>query len=230
MHPGVNRLSPPFRLQRWCRARGTLFAFGQTDIVTQPGPTPNPHLILLADAPWFKFTCLAATACLPHFVTCCTEHLRTFLTPTDVKLLAPCDALSWPRAGASARAQKKVALQSEVMPEVKRSKRSNEDAVFPMNKRNAQRDVTRAAKQIVQEDAVFPTSNAERMKESYEPSSEAHGGSREHAGRPRELSRGQRDYENMVAVATKQSEAYAQRFERIDRLSVGIDLFTQLHR
>ena len=32
-----------------------------------------------------------------------------------------------------------------------------EDAVFPMNKRNAQRDVTRAAKQIVQ-DAVFPTS------------------------------------------------------------------------
>ena len=90
------------------------------------------------------------------------------------------------------------------MPEVKRSKRSNEDAVFPMNKRNAQRDVTRAAKQIVQEDAVFPTSNAERMKESYEPSSEAHGGSREHAGRPRELSRGQRDYENMVAVATKQ--------------------------
>ena len=88
-----------------------------------------------------------------------------------------------PRAGASARAQKKVALQSEVMPEVKRSKRSNEDAVFPMNKRNAQRDVTRAAKQIVQEDAVFPTSNAERMKNS-----EAHGGSREHAGRPRELS------------------------------------------
>ena len=116
---------------------------------------------------------------------------------------------------AEARGQEKVALQSEVMPEVKRSKRSNEDAVFPMNKRNAQRDVTRAAKQIVQEDAVFPTSNAERMKESYEPSSEAHGGSREHAGRPRELSRGQRDYENMVAVATKQSEAYAQRFERI---------------
>ena len=99
-----------------------------------------------------------------------------------------------PRAGASARGQEKVALQSEVMPEVKRSKRSNEDAVFPMNKRNAQRDVTRAVKQIVQ-DAVFPTSK---------PSSEAHGGSREHAGRPRELSRGQRDYENMVAVATKQ--------------------------
>ena len=111
---------------------------------------------------------------------------------------------------AEARGQEKVALQSEVMPQVKRSKRSNEDAVFPMNKRNAQRDVTRAAKQIVQEDAVFRTSNAERMK-----SSEAHGGSREHAGRPRELSRGQRDYENMVAVATKQSEAYAQRFERI---------------
>ena len=40
------------RLQRWCRARGALFVFGQTDIVTQPGPTPNPHLILLADAPW----------------------------------------------------------------------------------------------------------------------------------------------------------------------------------
>ena len=105
--------------------------------------------------------------------------------------------------GAEARGQEKVALQSEVMPEVKRSKRSNEDAVFPMNKRNAQRDVTRAAKQIVQ-DAVFPTSDAVRHMESYEPSSEAHGGSREHAGRPRELSRGQRDYENMVAVATKQ--------------------------
>ena len=46
-----------------------------------------------------------------------------------------------------------------------------------------------AAKKVKLQDAVFPTSDAERKKESYEPSSEAHGGSREHAGRPRELSR-----------------------------------------
>ena len=136
-----------------------------------------------------------------------TVHLATSATST---LLTPC-AMPRNKAEASARAQKKVALQSEVMPEVKRSKRSNEDAVFPMNKRDAQRDVTRAAKQIAQgaalptndaerkrreredaaqaqaakkvklQDAVFPTSNAERKKESYEPSYEAHGGSREHA-------------------------------------------------
>ena len=99
----------------------------------------------------------------------------------------------------AARKRKERGVEARGQEEVKRSKRSNEDAVFPMNKRDAQRAVTRAAKQIVQEDAVFPTSNAERMK-----SSEAHGGSREHAGWPRELSRGQRDYENMVAVATKQ--------------------------
>ena len=77
------------------------------------------------------------------------------------------------------------------------------DAARKREKRGAEARA-QAAKKVKLQGAVFPTSNAERMKESYEPSSEAHGGSREHAGRPRELSRGQRDYENMVAVATKQ--------------------------
>ena len=193
---------------------------------------------------------------MPHV---CTEHQVNSLSQTMPRSKKADAARMREERGAEARAQEKVALQSEVMPEAKRSKRSNkrlripladepaaeafgdemprskeDDAarkrdersvaaqahaaqkqklqaeVLPTNdaerKRREREDAAQAqaAKKVKLQDAVFPTSDAERKKESYEPSSEAHGGSRKHAGRPRELSRGQRDYENMVAVATKQ--------------------------
>ena len=38
-------------------ARGARYLFSDKRILLpQPGPTPNPHLILLADAPWSVWT------------------------------------------------------------------------------------------------------------------------------------------------------------------------------
>jgi hypothetical protein len=94
-----------------------------------------------------------------------------------------------------ARAAAKQIAQGVVQPtnEAERKRRERQDAAQ-----------AQAAKEKKLQGAVVPTSDAERKKKSYEPSSEAYGGSREHKGRPRELSRGPRAYENMVAVATKQ--------------------------
>jgi hypothetical protein len=85
------------------------------------------------------------------------------------------------------------AAEKRKLQDADRKRREREDAAQ-----------AQAAKKQKLQGAVVPTSDAERKKKAYEPSSEAHGGSREHTGRPRELSRGLRAYENMVAVATIQ--------------------------
>ena len=95
-------------------------------------------------------------------------------------------------------------------------KRKLQDAERKRRERDDATQAQAAAKQIAQ-GVVQPTNEAERKLNEAERKrrerqdaaqaqmqNKAHGGSRKHAGRPRELSRGSRAYENMVAVATKQ--------------------------
>ena len=113
-------------------------------------------------------------------------------------------------------AARKREERSVAFPEAAK-KRKLQDAERKRRERDDATQAQAAAKQIAQ-GVVQPTNEAERKLNEAERKrrerqdaaqarmqNKTHGGSRERTGRrPRELSRGSRAYENMVAVATKQ--------------------------